>query len=230
MKTSNLILTALFCFIFGLFQSCQSEDENILMTADTPSLKELEVGQKISYRKIKVDFKSDTTNNSLEKTCYYDNDILILEVIEKSANEVVIKEYLSTQNPDDVGKTVLTFKDDIVEVMQVGTITEHAPSLFHQKTFSLSPGGLPPGNIEEDCFYNIPPTNQPVEDNNEFKITNATINGVTYNNLYAYRFENAMVFDGPGYDYLLDENGAMIRSTTYGSFFPYLEGWEIILE
>ena len=100
--------------------------------------------------------------------------------------------------------------------------------LRKENTFSIASVSSPVGELEEDCFYTK--TNLGVNSENGFAVTNAIIQNVAYQNLYAYRFDALMQVDGPGYTYLFDENAILIRSTTYGAFFPYLSGWELLPE
>lgn len=225
MKTSPLY-SLLFMSLFFLFSACQ-KDEILLSTPSEFSLRELTVGQKIKYQEIRVDFLRDTTTAPLSKDCYYGEKSLTLEVMEKTKDGFIVKEYLSDQTADEVGTQLISINGDQIDVEQLDESATYIDGLFHQKSFSITPVIAPAATLEEDCFY-PDLTNLPAGGPPGYAIHKSKINGSDYQNLYAYRFDGAMAVDGPGYTYLFSRNAALIRSITYGGFFPFLKGWELI--
>lgn len=223
-----LLYCLFFLGAFLIFSSCKKEVV-VLAEASAISLKNLEVGQLLKYREIRVDFVSPSDGHPVNKECYYGQGILILEVIEKTSEGFIIKEYSGTQTADDVGSQLLRVIGDHVDVEQLEDPSKYGPSLFHQKSFSIATLTAPTTTLEENCFYPNLSNTQGSGLDTGYAINNATINGTTYKDLYAYRFDGAMAADGPGYTYLFGQEARLIRSTTYGSFFPFLKGWELIV-
>ncbi len=209
-----------------IFSACKKEEVVSPQPLEKTSFRNLSVGDKFSYKEIHVDFDMNSNDPVSTKNCRYGDRILNVEVMEISTDGYVVKEYLSTESAEDIGKLALMIKDNMVEVVQLEDKTKYNESLFHSKVFNIAAVSSPLVELEEDCFNYGPASN--VNSENGYAVGNAQIQGASYQNLYAYYFGDMVPVDGPGYIYLFNEEAMIIRSTTSGSFFPYLQGWELI--
>ena len=209
-----------------IFSACKKEEVVSPQPLKKSSFRNLSVGDKFSYQEIHVDFDMNSNDPVGTKDCRYGDRILHVEVMEVTTDGYVVKEYLSTESAEEVGKLALTIKDNMVEVVQLEDKTKYNESLFHSKVFNIAAVSSPTVELEADCFDYGPAIN--VNSENGYAVANAIIQGASYQNLYAYYFGEWVPVDGPGYTYLFDEEAIIVRSTTSGSFFPYLQGWELI--
>ncbi len=223
MKTYPYVF--LLMLITGLIFSACKKEEVVIEANANRNLRELSVGDKMAYKEIHIDFDLDG-NDPNNKDCRYGDRILYIEVMEKITDGYILKEYLSTQSVDEVGAISLTIKNNMVDVVQLEDKTKYGESLFHHKTFNIAEVSAPMASLEEDCFQLASALE--LNSENGYAVADALIQGAQYQNLYAYYFGESVPVDGPSYTYLFNQNATIIRSTTFGSFFPFFQGWELI--
>ena len=225
-KTSPIfpVFISLFLFIVA----CGEDDLTVLPAEPVSSTQvnfhNLEVGQKSQYQNYRVDYTFAQAGGLEVDSCYYLVATLVLEVMAESGDDFIVKEYLSSQSPDEVGEQLLTIAGSEILVTQTEDPKRYGPTLFNPRLFKTAKIESPLVELKEDCFAE----DAAIPFQSSFGVEASIINGRSYENLFGYSYDGGVAADGPYYIHLFSENGNLLRSQINGTFLPFIEGWELV--